>query len=369
MLGRGAAAAADDIDEAGSGEFADQRRHGLRALVVVAEFVGQAGIGVGANERVGDAGKLGNVRAHLPRAERAIEPDRQRRGVSDRVPERFRRLAGKNPAGAVGDGARDHHRHADAARLRRFGDGADRGLGVERVENGLDEEHIDAAIDKAAHLFGIGDAQFVERNGAKAGVGNVRRDRGGAVGRADRAGDEARAAILTLRAARGGAGEPRALEVQFVGHLRHAVIGLRDARRREGVGRDDVGAGTEIGEMNGAHGLRPAEVEQIVIAPHLAVPGIEARPAKALLIEPERLDHRPHGAVEHENALGRQTEQRRCGGIERSPSCFGCFGVFLHCPNPLTPTLSLTGRGSSSLPGLSPSRWQIAYTRSARFMV
>ena len=45
------------------------------------------------------------------------------------------------------------------------------------------------------------------------------------------------------------------------------------------------------------------EIEQIVVAAHLAVPGIEARAAIAVLVEPERLDHRAHGAVEHQDAL------------------------------------------------------------------
>jgi hypothetical protein len=115
----------------------------------------------------------------------------------------------------------------------------------------------------------------------KLGIENVGRDRGGAVGRADGAGDETLAAVLVLRDARGLARQPRAFEVQFVGDLRHAVIGLRDAGRGERVGRDDVGAGAEIGEMDGAHRVRPAEIEEIVVAAHLAVPGVEARAAIA----------------------------------------------------------------------------------------
>ena len=50
VVGRRAAAAADDVDEAGLGELADERRHVFRALVVEAEFVGQAGIRIGADE-------------------------------------------------------------------------------------------------------------------------------------------------------------------------------------------------------------------------------------------------------------------------------------------------------------------------------
>ena len=94
VLRRRAAAAADDVDQAGRGEFVDQRRHDLGPLVVTAEFVGQSGIGIGADQGVGDAGEFGDVRAHFLGAERAVEADRQRRGVRDRIPERFRRLPG-----------------------------------------------------------------------------------------------------------------------------------------------------------------------------------------------------------------------------------------------------------------------------------
>ena len=52
-----------------------------------------------------------------------------------------------------------------ASRLR---DREDRGLGVERVEDGLDQEEIGAAVEQAARLLGIGDAQIVEGDGAKA---------------------------------------------------------------------------------------------------------------------------------------------------------------------------------------------------------
>ena len=39
---------------------------------------------------------------------------------------------------------------AHAARLGRVGDGGDRGLGVERVEDGLDQQEVGAAVDQAA---------------------------------------------------------------------------------------------------------------------------------------------------------------------------------------------------------------------------
>src|SRR5262245_24861197 len=73
-------------------------RHVIRALVVAAELVGQAGIGIGAHEGVGDAGDLGDVGAHLLGAERAVEPDRDRRGVTHRMPERGRPLTRQKSA-------------------------------------------------------------------------------------------------------------------------------------------------------------------------------------------------------------------------------------------------------------------------------
>ena len=76
-----------DIDEAGGGEFADELRHIFRALVIEAEFIGQAGVGEGADARVGDAADLGDMLAHLARAERAVEADRERLRVRERIPE------------------------------------------------------------------------------------------------------------------------------------------------------------------------------------------------------------------------------------------------------------------------------------------
>ena len=97
------------------------------------------------------------MRAHFLGAERAVEADGERLGVAHRIPERGRRLAGQHAAGTVGDGAGDHHRHVDAALLADLGDGVDRGLGVERVEDRLDQQQIDAAVDQAARLLAIGD--------------------------------------------------------------------------------------------------------------------------------------------------------------------------------------------------------------------
>src|SRR5690606_31624712 len=55
MVRGGATAATDDIDETAVGELADDGGGLLRAFVVAAEGVGQAGVGVHAHQGVGDA--------------------------------------------------------------------------------------------------------------------------------------------------------------------------------------------------------------------------------------------------------------------------------------------------------------------------
>ncbi len=321
MVGRGAAAAAHDIHQARTRELAQELGHEFRAFVVEPELVRQAGIRIGAGQGIGDARDLGDMGAHLLGAERAIEADRHRRGVTDRIPEGFRRLARQHAAGAVRDGAGDHHRHAQAPRVEQLLDGVDRRLGVERVEDGLQQQQVGAAVEQSARLLRIGDAQAVERGGAEAGIADVGRYRGGPVGRPDGARDETRPAVLLARRQRRLARELRAREVELIGDVFHAVVGLGDRGRREGVGRHDVGAGPQIGEMDVADRVRPGEVQQVVVAADLAVPGVETGAAITLLIETERLDHGPHGAVEHQDALSGKPAQRGFGWRTKHGHC------------------------------------------------
>ena len=155
--------------------------------------------------------------------------------------------------------------------FRDFGDGVERRLGVERVEDGLDQQQVGAAVEQALDLLAVGGAQIVEGDGAEAGIGNVGRDRGGAVGRADGAGDEARLAVLGGYAGGGGARELGAFEIQLVGEAREVVIGLRDRGRGKGVGGDDVGAGAQIFGVDVLDRLRLGQDQQVVVAADVAV--------------------------------------------------------------------------------------------------
>ncbi len=95
VLGGGATAAAHDVQQPALCPFGDVLGHHLGRLVVAAEGVGEAGVGVGRNVAVGDAAELLHVAAQLGRAECAVEADGERLDVGHGGPERLGRLAGK----------------------------------------------------------------------------------------------------------------------------------------------------------------------------------------------------------------------------------------------------------------------------------
>ena len=118
--------------------------------------------------------------------------------MADGVPEGLGGLPGESPTGRVGDGARDDDRPAPTALLEERFQREDRGLGVEGVEDRLDEQQVGTAVDQPPGLFQIGIPQLVEGDIARAGVVDVRGD-GCRAGRgAERSGDEARLAGCLL---------------------------------------------------------------------------------------------------------------------------------------------------------------------------
>ena len=118
--------------------------------------------------------------------------------------------------------------------------------------------------------------------------------------------------------------QPCGLVVQLVGEVLHAVVGLGDPLRAEGVGRDDVGAGLEVLAVDRPDDVGLGEAEQVAVAAHVAVPVGEALAAVAALVEPVPLDHRAHGPVDDEDALCQQLGQRarwRPGAPTRAARC------------------------------------------------
>ena len=211
MVRRRAAAAADDVDEAGIGELgrasppsprgarrrgrirsagrhSDRRRRGCRRPCAISWICARISRAPSAQLR-----PIENGSAWRTECQKAVGvwPDSVRPERSVIVPEI---MIGSVDA-ALGEDL-----------LRRD----DRGLGVERVEDRLDEDDLGAAVDQPPHLLGVGVAHLVEGHGAVAGIVHVRRDRQRAVRRADGAGDEAAAAVLLLRRGRAASRARRA---------------------------------------------------------------------------------------------------------------------------------------------------------------
>src|SRR6478672_3607141 len=95
-------------------------------------------------EALGKLRKLLDVRSQLLCPERAIEADGERARMTHGVVERLGRLARERASGSVGDRAGDDDWQSRAVTLESLVDGEERRLGIERVEDRLDQQQIGA---------------------------------------------------------------------------------------------------------------------------------------------------------------------------------------------------------------------------------
>ncbi len=305
MVGRGAAAAPDDVEEAAVGPLGDLLRHALGRLVVAAQLVGQAGVGVGADGHVRHPGELLDVLAELVGAQRAVQSEADRAGVAQAVPEGFGRLAGEGPPALVGDRAGDHHGDTTLGlSLEEALDGEDRGLSVERVEDGLDQQQVGTAVQQGDGGVGVGLDQLVPAHRPEARVVDIRRERQRLGGRPEHAGDPAHPPVEGLHGLALGAGQRRRGLVQLDHHVLKAEVGQGDAVGVEGVGLDDVGAGLQVGAVDPGDDLGLRQHQQLVVALLLVLVVAEAVPAVVVLFQAVPLDHGAHGAVQDQDPGG-----------------------------------------------------------------
>lgn len=161
--------------------------------------------------------------------------------MADRGPESLGRLPGQGSAGAIGDRARDHHRHSAAQALEDLLEGIKSRFGIERVEDGLDHDQLGTALDQGRGRLGVGGGEGVEVHGAMAWIADIRADARGLVGGAEDPHREARTArVAGLELAAGSGGERGTGAVELRDERLGAVVGLRDARGVEGVGLDEI---------------------------------------------------------------------------------------------------------------------------------
>jgi hypothetical protein len=86
--------------------------------------------------------------------------------------------------------------------------------------------------------------------------------------------------------------------------VRQAIFSQHIGGTAEGIGRDQIGPGVEIGLVYPPDDVRTREVQVLVAA-------LERGAAEILGREIARLDHRSHGAVEHEDALAERRHEAR----------------------------------------------------------
>ena len=160
----------------------------------------------------------------------------------------------------------------------------DRGLDLQDVLGGLDDDQVGAALDQAPGLLGEGLDQLAEADVAQGRVVA----RGQEAGRADRAGDEA-------VVARGLARDLGGLGVDLERVLAEAPLVELDAGALEGVGLDHLGAGVEHGGVDA--------LDHVGAVQHQRLVALALEPAVVLGGQLELLQGRAHAAVEDDDAL------------------------------------------------------------------
>ena len=156
VVGRRAAAAADQVQVAMVREIAEHAGGVFRRLVVFTEGIRQSGVRIHADIGVREARQLLDVGPQLFDAQRAVQADGDRPRMAHRGPEGFHRLARERAARGIGDRAGDDDGQVEARRRRGGAHRVDSRLGIQRVEDGFDEDDIGAALDQRARRFAIG---------------------------------------------------------------------------------------------------------------------------------------------------------------------------------------------------------------------
>ena len=158
---RGAATAADDIDQPLADVFAHLLRHLLGRLVVAAKGVGQARIGIGRYiiRRVGS--QLSEEGEHVRSTKRTVEAHGEYGSMADGSQKGFEGLARKGAATLVGNGDAQHEGYG-LAMLKGALNSVDGRLGIERIKDGFDEQGIHATIQQSFHLFAVSLNQFIK---------------------------------------------------------------------------------------------------------------------------------------------------------------------------------------------------------------
>ena len=168
-------------------------------------------------------------------------------------------------------------------------------------------------------------------NVARAGIVDIRRDRGGARCGTDGAGHKAgflgRGEFLTRRLS-----DSRGGQIHIPRQLWQVIVVLRNSGGTEGIGLHDVGTRAQILIVNLGDHIRPCQGQQFIVAFYInalnhrlrnRIADMICKPmhrSAAILIFRELvlLDHGARGTIEHQNAFGQPcTQLGKCGGFRQ----------------------------------------------------
>ncbi len=93
--------------------------------------------------------------------------------MCQRIVERFGSLPGKCAPRRIGNRAGNHNRQFDIVFVKHLLNRKHRSLGIERVENGFDQDNVRAAAHQTTGRFHVGCDQRIEGNIAETGVVDI----------------------------------------------------------------------------------------------------------------------------------------------------------------------------------------------------
>ena len=288
VVGRRAAAAADDRHVVALHELLEHVRERVGLLgedrLAVGPLERQAGVRDAVHRHRAVLAEVADRVAHVLGAGRAVQPDHVHVERNERCEHGLDVRAEQHLAAVRQQRDARLDRDLAAGEVEGLARAEDRGLDLEDVLRGLDDEQVGAALDQALGLLGEDLDQLAEGDLAERWVVA----RGEMARRADRAGHEAVVAGGRARDLGGSAvdlrrvlAEPPLLELQAAG--------------LEGVRLHDLGAGVQHRLVHALDHVRAVEHERLV--------ALALKPAVVLLGQLELLERGTHAAVEHHDAV------------------------------------------------------------------
>ena len=189
----GAAASTYDVDKSLVDVFGNLWCHRVGCLVVQTERIGQSGIGMATHIIWSLARKMGKEGFHLTGTKGAVETYGEDVVGAYACEEGIECLSAKCAPCKVAHRHRHHYGHIPVKAANDIRGGIHCHLGVEGVEDGFDEQHVNPSIHQCLYLLGIGGEELVVGKFAQCRIADIGTHRAGLVGGTNRSCHKTRA--------------------------------------------------------------------------------------------------------------------------------------------------------------------------------